>query len=97
LGWGDAVIELIEGLPDGVIGLEALGEVTPSDYTSVAYPAVEDALSRHEKISLIHVFGERFTCYTRAASGTTRSAPFCIRSHSDASPWSPISIMCACW
>jgi hypothetical protein len=58
------VIELIEGLPDGVVGLEALGEVTPSDYTSVAYPAVEDALSRHDKISLIHVLGERFACYT---------------------------------
>ena len=58
------MIELIEGLPDGVVGLEAVGEVTANDYASVAIPAVEDALSRHKKISLMHVLGERFTGYT---------------------------------
>jgi hypothetical protein len=57
------VIELIEGLPDGVVGLEAVGEVTPDDYSSVAFPAVKDALSRHTKISLLHVLGDRFTGY----------------------------------
>jgi hypothetical protein len=62
-----AVIEVIEGLPDGVVGLEAVGEVTSDDYSSVAFPAVEDALSRHKKISLLHVLGERFTGY--AAGG----------------------------
>ena len=58
------MIELIEGLPDGVVGLDAVGEVTADDYTAVAIPAVEDALSRHKKISLMHVLGERFTGYT---------------------------------
>jgi hypothetical protein len=57
------VIELIEGLPDGVVGLEAVGEVTSDDYSSVAFPAVEDALARHKKISLLHVLSERFTGY----------------------------------
>ena len=57
------MIELIEGLPDGVVGLEAVGEVTSDDYTSVAIPAVEDALSRHKKISLLHVLGDRFAGY----------------------------------
>ena len=57
------MIELIEGLPDGVVGLEGVGEVTADDYSSVAYPAVEDALARHKKISLLHVLGERFTGY----------------------------------
>ncbi len=57
------MIELIEGLPDGVVGLEAVGEVTADDYSSVAYPAVEDALARHKKISLLHVLGERFAGY----------------------------------
>ena len=58
------MIELIEGLPDGVVGLEAVGEVTSDDYASVAYPPVKDAVSRHKKISLMHVLGERFTGYT---------------------------------
>jgi hypothetical protein len=57
------VIELVEGLPDGVVGLEGVGEVTSADYSSVAIPAVEDALSRHKKISLLHILGERFTGY----------------------------------
>jgi hypothetical protein len=57
------LIELIEGLPDGVVGLEAVGEVTADDYSTMAYPAVEDALARHKKISLLHVLGERFTGY----------------------------------
>jgi hypothetical protein len=57
------VIELVKGLPDGVVGLEAVGEVTADDYTSVAVPATEDALSRHDRISLLHVLGERFTGY----------------------------------
>jgi hypothetical protein len=56
-----AVIELIEGLPDGVVGPEAIGEVTSDDYSSVAFPAIEAALARHKKISLLHVLGERFT------------------------------------
>jgi SpoIIAA-like len=57
------LIELIEGLPDGVVGLEAVGEVTADDYSSVAYPAVKDALARHKKISLLHVLGDRFAGY----------------------------------
>jgi len=57
------LIELIEGLPDGVVGLEAVGEVTSDDYSAVAFPAVEAALARHKKISLLHVLGERFTGY----------------------------------
>jgi hypothetical protein len=57
------VIELIKGLPDGVVGLEAVGEVTSDDYSSVAIPAFEGALSRHRKISLMHILGERFTGY----------------------------------
>ena len=57
------MIELIAGLPDGVVGLEAVGQVTSDDYSSVAMPAVEDALSHHKKISLLHILGERFTGY----------------------------------
>ena len=37
------MIELIDGLPDGVVGLEAVGEVTSDDYELVATPAVERA------------------------------------------------------
>lgn len=58
------MIELIEGLPDAVVGLEAVGEVGSADYEAVAAPAVKHALERHPKIRLIHVLDDRFTGYT---------------------------------
>ncbi len=61
------MVELIEGLPDGVIGLEASGEVTSEDYERVAVPAVERALTTHEQIRLIHVLGERLERHTPGA------------------------------
>jgi SpoIIAA-like len=58
------MIELIEGLPDGVVGLEAVGEVESGDYKAIAAPEVERALEGHPKICLIHVLDDRFTGYT---------------------------------
>lgn len=58
------MIQLIEGLPDAVVGIEAVGEVRSADYEAVAGPAVKRALGRHPKIRLIHVLDERFTGYT---------------------------------
>ena len=54
------MIELIQGLPDGVVGIEAVGEVTSDDY-DVLSPAIESALAARKKLRLIHVLGERFT------------------------------------
>jgi SpoIIAA-like len=58
------MIELIEGLPEAVVGLEGVGEVDSADYEAVAKPAVKRALERHPKIRLIHVLDDRFTGYT---------------------------------
>ena len=55
----NVVIELMEGLPSGVVGLEAVGTVTAADYELVAAPAIERALEGHRKIRLIHVLGDR--------------------------------------
>lgn len=61
------MIELIEGLPDGVVGLEGVGEVTADDYETVATPAVSRARESSEKIRLLYLLGERFTDYTGGA------------------------------
>jgi hypothetical protein len=58
------MIELIEGLPNAVVGFEAIGEVGSADYELVAAPAVKHALERHPRIRLIHVLDDRFTGYT---------------------------------
>jgi SpoIIAA-like len=57
------MIELMHGLPDGVVGVEAVGKVTADDYAVVA-PTIDEALAAHEKIRLIHVLGDRFTGFT---------------------------------
>jgi hypothetical protein len=61
------MIELIQGLPDGVVGFEAVGTVTADDYESVVAPAVADALATHDTIRLMHVFGERLEHHTPGA------------------------------
>ena len=58
------MIHLIDGLPDAVVGLEAIGQVESADYEAIAAPAVKHALERHPKIRLIHVLDDRFTGYT---------------------------------
>jgi hypothetical protein len=58
------MIKLIEGLPDAVVGLEAIGGVESADYDRVAAPAVKHALERHGKIRVIHVLDDRFPGYT---------------------------------
>ena len=57
------MIEVMEGLPDGVVGIEAVGRVSSDDY-DVVTPAIESALAARAKIRLIHVLGERFTGFT---------------------------------
>jgi hypothetical protein len=58
------MIQLIEGLPDAVVGIEAVGKVEAADYDAVAAPAVKHALERHPKIRIIHVLDDRFRGYT---------------------------------
>jgi SpoIIAA-like len=57
------MIELIQGLPEGVVGIEAVGKVTSDDYAAVT-PAIGVALASRDKIRLIHVLGARFSGYT---------------------------------
>ena len=58
------MIQVIEGLSDAVVGIEAVGQVESADYDTIAAPAVKHALERHRKIRLIHVLDDRFTGYT---------------------------------
>ena len=57
------MIELIPGLPDGVVGLKAIGEVEDDDYEDVIIPAVNAALEGREKIRLLYVLGPEFEEY----------------------------------
>jgi hypothetical protein len=51
------MIEIIDNLPDNVVGLIAKGQVTRKDYEQILIPKVEAALKRHERIRLYYELG----------------------------------------
>jgi SpoIIAA-like len=61
------MIELLQGLPDGVVGVEAVGEVTAHDYETVLIPAFDAARAGHDKVNVVFVVGERFTGFAAGA------------------------------
>ena len=61
------MIRMLSGLPDNVVGFEAVGEVRRSDYTDVLLPALDDALRDHRRIRLLYVLGAEFTGYSGGA------------------------------
>lgn len=54
-------MQLINDLPDHVVGVRAIGEVDDDDYDDVLESAVADRLARHDKIRLLYVLGPEFT------------------------------------
>ncbi len=60
-------IELVPALPDDVLGFIAKGTLHRSDYRSKVDPAIDDALSRHDKISLLYVLGADFEGFSGGA------------------------------
>jgi SpoIIAA-like len=55
------MIEIIEGLPDNVVGLVAKGEVTRKDYLEAVIPAIDKALKRNAKLRLYYDLSSQFT------------------------------------
>lgn len=62
------MIELIEGLGEGVVGARAVGKVTADDYESTLIPAVETALSQRDKARMLYVLGAEFEGYDGEAA-----------------------------
>jgi hypothetical protein len=54
------VIEPIEEMPAGTLGFRISGEVTADDYKRTLIPALEEALSGGEKVSMLAVLGPDF-------------------------------------
>jgi hypothetical protein len=62
------MLKLIENLPDDVVGVTAVGEVTGSDYTSVLVAEIESRLKRHETIRFLYVLGDAFSSFSADAA-----------------------------
>ena len=57
------MMQMITGLPDHVVGVEACDKVEDDDYEEVLRPAVNDRLKRHPKIRLLYVLDDEFEGY----------------------------------
>lgn len=62
------MLKLILDLPDNVLGIEAIGEVTAEDYQTVLEPELEDKLRKCKKVRLLYVLGDTFDGYTLSAA-----------------------------
>jgi hypothetical protein len=60
------MIKVIEGMPSGTIGLEAVGKVTEEDYRDVLLPAVSASVQRNE-VRLLYILGDDFDSYSPGA------------------------------
>jgi len=61
------MMELLGDLPDNVIGVRAVGEVEEEDYEDVLVPAIQDRLTRHDKVRLLYVLDDEFAGYEGGA------------------------------
>jgi SpoIIAA-like len=60
------MIKIIQDMPVGTIGLEAVGKVTEDDYRDMLVPAVSAALERGD-VRLLYVLGKDFDSYSAGA------------------------------
>jgi hypothetical protein len=63
------VIEHIEGMPDGCIGMRVIGQFTIDDFVEVIEPDVDAIGERDERLRLILELGEDFEGFGEGAWG----------------------------
>ena len=57
------MIRLLDDMPPGVLGIEAVDDVEKEDYENVIVPALDAALAEHDKVRLVYVLGPEFDDY----------------------------------
>ncbi|NUR08448.1 MAG: STAS/SEC14 domain-containing protein [Nocardioidaceae bacterium] len=61
------MIRVLDDMPPGTVGVEAVGKVTADDYRDVLGPVVQDALARKD-VRLLYVLGKEFDSYAPSAA-----------------------------
>jgi len=62
------MLHTIEGAPQRVVALKAVGKVTASDYEDILQPALNEAIATDGKIRLVYELGPEFEGYTSGAA-----------------------------
>ena len=86
------MLEALTDLPEGVIGFEAVGEVTSADYEQTLDPAI-DAIDG--PVRFVYVLGERFDGYTAGAAWQDAKMGVERCANCTGSRWSPTPTGCA--
>jgi hypothetical protein len=63
----EKMLEIIEGMPENVVAVNARGKVTGEDYDDVLIPVIEDKLKKNKKIRVLYVLGPDFSGFTAGA------------------------------
>jgi hypothetical protein len=78
--YSQLVLRPISNLPDGVIGMEAVGEFSVEDYTATVEPELEKLEVTHATLRLLLHLGTEFTGFGEGSWGDLthelRSTPF---------------------
>ena len=61
------MLQLMNGLPENVLGVSAEGKVTGSDYENILIPAVEEKFKTHTKIRMLYHLGNTFSGFDLSA------------------------------
>jgi uncharacterized protein YfkK (UPF0435 family) len=61
------MIEIIEGMPDKVVAVNASGVVKEEDYDKVLVPLIEDKKEKYEKIRFLYQLDKDFERFTPKA------------------------------
>jgi hypothetical protein len=62
------MMELLNGLPDNVIGIVGSGTITAEDYDTVLIPAIKDKLQKYKKVRILYQLTKDFTLYKLVSS-----------------------------
>ena len=57
------MIRVLDDMPAGVLGFEAVDDVEEEDYANVLVPAIEQAIAEFEKVRIVYVLGPEFDEY----------------------------------
>ncbi|MEO8413221.1 MAG: STAS/SEC14 domain-containing protein [Ginsengibacter sp.] len=61
------MLQLMNDLPENVLGISAEGKITGKDYEDVLIPAVEEKLTTHLKIRMLYHLGNTFDGFDLSA------------------------------
>ena len=57
------MIRVLDDMPAGVLGFEAIDDVEEEDYANVLVPAIEQAIAEYGKVRIVYVLGPEFDEY----------------------------------